>query len=103
MKTVLTLLTFLGVSFLPASSFAADNGGDDGFGGYFTAAAPDALSDNGDDFLAEQLGNIEPAAGESVFILPGEEPAIENGRLLAPETPLVPGMESQPDPVVTQP
>ncbi len=100
MKTALTLLTLLGASFFPAASFAAD----DGFGGYFTAAEPEALSDNGDDFLAEALGSIEPAAGESVFILPGEEPvAAEGDRLTVPETPLVPGMETQPDPVVTQP
>lgn len=132
MKAALTLLTLLGVSVFAAPGFAcedhaastaiideifvlaaADEATTDEFGNYFTAAAPDALADrdvntgladNGDDFSAEALGNIEPAAGgESVFILPGSEPSLsdapvttEDGRLAAPETPLVPGMETQP-------
>ncbi|MGZ9108265.1 MAG: hypothetical protein ACXW4B_05535 [Micavibrio sp.] len=121
MKAALTLLTLLGVSVFSAPGLACEDHAAaktaddffvlaaaeeavDEFGHYFTAAAPDALTDNGDEFSAEALGNIEPAAGgESVFILPESTQSLpeaplttEDGRLAAPENPLVPGMETQP-------
>lgn len=115
MKPVLLLLTLLGISVFAVPGLANEDRAaftTDEFGNYFTASAPDALADhdvndslaaNGSELTAEDLGNIEPAAGgESIFILPGDEPAGEvpaitqDGRLAAPETPLVPGMETQP-------
>ena len=112
MKTVLTVLALMGLSVFAAPVLAADNSATaDGFGDYFTASEPDALSDNNNPFTAEELGNIEPAAGgEPVFILPGDSPDStdaalmdDDGRLAAPAEALVPGMETTPAPVTAQP
>lgn len=110
MKAVLTVLALLGMSLLVTPVFAADNAPADGFGDYFTASEPDALSDDNNPFTAEELGNIEPAAGgEPVFILPGDTPDSadtalpDDGRLAVPQDALVPGMETTPAPVTAQP
>ena len=67
----------------------------DEFGVNFTADAPAALEDRGIDYSADAISKIEPAAGEAVFISPGEESgnvAPGSEILVPPEQPLVPGM-----------
>lgn len=114
MKKFLTVFAILGLAFCVStvSASAAEEGVDDGFGTtFFTAATPDALQDNGasdmmlsgaDDALAEELGNIAPAAGgEDLFILPTEDDAsvsVNPGseELASPAVAPVPGMDPAP-------
>lgn len=84
---------------LTGSAMAA--GDDGGFGTYFTADPPSALTeDQGTDYSDESVSMIEPAAGEAVWIPPKEEeetvaPAMEI--LVGPDHPLVPGMDISPE------
>ncbi|WP_435640674.1 hypothetical protein [Micavibrio aeruginosavorus] len=86
---------------------------DDGFGGYFTASGPQALSDptssmpalaaaDGDD-AAAALNAIAPAAGGDApdgAAAVGETPSANTGDTLSdPATAIVPGMEANPTPV----
>jgi hypothetical protein len=113
MKKFLTVFAVIGLAFSASVAGAAEPAAfDDGFGGsYFTAATPDALQDNGGDVnmmlsgaddalsdsLAEELGNIAPAAGgDDLFILPPEEEVSVNPgseELMAPAVAPVPGMD----------
>lgn len=123
MKKFLTVFAALGLAFCVSTATASATEQtaatetpivDDGFGSsFFTAATPDALQDNGgsemmlsgaddalDGALAEELGNIAPAAGgEDLFILPAEDEAAVNPgseELAAPVTAPVPGMDPAP-------